>query len=79
MAGLDAFKDNQEVKVIDTSKKIRVGIIGTGGIANSHMKAYLKQPDVEVVAGADIVPDGVTLYKAVLSGGNAVAVTKYGL
>ena len=29
--------------------------------------------------GADIVADGVTLYKAVLSGGNAVAVTKYGL
>ena len=56
MAGLDAFKENQEVKVIDTSRKVRVGIIGTGGIANSHMKAYLKQPDVEVVAGADIVP-----------------------
>ena len=29
--------------------------------------------------GADIVADGATLYKAVLSGGNAVAVTKYGL
>ena len=29
--------------------------------------------------GADIAEDGVTLYKAVLSGGNAVAVTKYGL
>ena len=56
MAGLDAFKENQEVKEIDTSKKVRIGIIGTGGIANSHMKAYLKQPDVEVVAGADIVP-----------------------
>ncbi len=56
MAGLDAFKENQEIKVIDTSRKIRVGIIGTGGIANSHMRAYLKQPDVEVVAGADIVP-----------------------
>lgn len=30
-------------------------------------------------SGTDIVADGVTLYKAVLSGGNAVAVTKYGL
>ena len=56
MAGLDAFKENQEVREIDTSRKVRVGIIGTGGIANSHMKAYLKQPDVEVVAGADIIP-----------------------
>ena len=56
MAGLDAFKENQEVREIDASRKVRVGIIGTGGIANSHMKAYLKQPDVEVVAGADIIP-----------------------
>ena len=56
MAGLDAFKENQEVKVIDTSKKVRVGIIGTGWIADSHIIALKKQPDVEIVAGADIVP-----------------------
>ena len=56
MAGLDAFKDNQEVVTIDTSKKIRVGIIGTGWIADSHIISYLKQPDVEIVAGADLVP-----------------------
>jgi len=37
-------------------KKLKIGIIGTGGIARSHLNAYLKQPDVEVVAGADIVP-----------------------
>ena len=36
-------------------KKLRVAIIGTGGIANSHAKAYLKMEDVELVAGADIV------------------------
>ena len=56
MADLDAFKENQEVKEIDASQKIRIGIIGTGGIAYSHMDAYLKQPDVEIVAGSDIVP-----------------------
>ncbi len=56
MAGLDAFKENQEVKVIDTSKKVRVGIIGTGWIAESHIIALKKQPDVEIVAGADIIP-----------------------
>ena len=56
MADLDAFKENQEVKEIDTSKKVRIGIIGTGGIAYSHMDAYCKQPDVEIVAGSDIVP-----------------------
>jgi predicted dehydrogenase len=37
-------------------KKIRVGIIGTGGIANAHMDQYKKFDDVEIVCGADIVP-----------------------
>ena len=37
-------------------KKLKIGIIGTGGIAGAHIKAYLKQPDVEIVAGADLVP-----------------------
>ncbi len=54
--GLDAFKDNQEVVKIDASKKVRVGIIGTGWIAEAHIESYLKQPDVEIVAGADLVP-----------------------
>lgn len=37
-------------------KKLRIGIIGTGGIANLHMEAYTKFDDVEIVGGADIVP-----------------------
>ena len=41
---------------VDTSKKFRMGIIGTGWIADSHIKSMLKQPDVEIVAGADLVP-----------------------
>ena len=53
---LDAFKENHEVKEIDTSKKIRIGFIGTGWIAESHVRSFLKQPDVEIVAGADLVP-----------------------
>lgn len=56
VAGLDAFKENQEVEVIDTSKKIKFGIIGTGWIAESHMKALKEMPDVDIVALADIVP-----------------------
>ena len=55
-ADLDAFKKDQTVTEIDASKKLRIGFIGTGGIANSHMKAYLNQPDVELVAGCDLVP-----------------------
>lgn len=38
------------------SQKTRIGIIGTGGIAGSHIKAYQKMTDVEVVACSDIVP-----------------------
>ncbi len=52
---LDAFKETRETKTVDTSKKVRVGIIGTGWIAGAHISALLKQPDVEIVAAADIV------------------------
>ena len=38
------------------TKRIKIGIIGSGGIAQAHAKAYLKMPDVEVVAVADVVP-----------------------
>ena len=53
---LDEFKEVQEEKVIDTKKKLRIGIIGCGWIAKAHLDSYRKQPDVEIVAGADIVP-----------------------
>ena len=52
---LDKFKDTTVETVIDTSKKVRVGIIGTGWIADAHMVSYMKMPDVEIVAGADLV------------------------
>lgn len=38
------------------NKKLRIGIIGTGGIADAHMRAYRAFPDVEIVGAADIVP-----------------------
>lgn len=37
-------------------RKLRIGIIGTGGIAGAHMTAYKQFKDVEIVGGADIVP-----------------------
>ena len=52
---LDAFKFDQSEEIITTDKRIRIGIIGTGGIAEAHLQKYLEMPDVEVVAGADIV------------------------
>ena len=53
---LDAFKENQEVTSVDASKKTRIGIIGTGWIAEAHIASYMRQPDVEIVAGADLIP-----------------------
>ncbi|MBO5454817.1 MAG: Gfo/Idh/MocA family oxidoreductase [Clostridia bacterium] len=54
---LDEFKNtNGPAKEIDSSKKLRVGIIGTGWIADAHIQVYKKFPDVEIVAGADLVP-----------------------
>ena len=55
MDGLNTFEAQVETKV-DAAKKLRIGIIGCGWIADSHMKAYLNQPDVEIVAGADLIP-----------------------
>jgi len=40
----------------EQTNKLRIGIIGTGGIAKSHLKAYLQCEDAEVVCGADLVP-----------------------
>ena len=37
-------------------RKLKIGIIGTGWIAECHMDSYLKMDDVEIVAGADLVP-----------------------
>ena len=54
--GLMDFMENKEVKTIDTNKKIRVAIIGTGWIAGNHMVSYKKCPDVEIVAAADLIP-----------------------
>ena len=54
MAGLNDFEAKVE-KVVDTTKKMRVGIIGCGWIAEAHVKAYLNQPDVEIVAACDLI------------------------
>ena len=50
------YNAKAEEVVIDTNKKMRVGIIGCGWIADSHMICYKAMPDVEIVAGADLIP-----------------------
>lgn len=46
----------EEARAVDTTKKLKIGIIGTGWIAYAHIESYKKMPDVEIVAGADLVP-----------------------
>ena len=72
---LDRFKEElEEKKEAITGKKVKVGIIGTGWIAEAHVANYLKCEDVEIVAAADLIPgkaekfckangiDGIRLY-----------------
>ncbi len=55
---MNNFTSNQnEQGEVKSDRKLRIGIIGTGGIAGSHIASYKKQPDVEVVAGADLIPE----------------------
>ncbi len=37
-------------------RKLKVGIIGTGWIAEAHIESLKKMEDVEIVAGADLIP-----------------------
>ena len=73
---LNAFQQTvieEEVEVREEDK-LRIGIIGTGWIAESHIESYLRMKDVKVVAMADLIPgkaekfakrygvEGVTFY-----------------
>ncbi|MBQ8954621.1 MAG: Gfo/Idh/MocA family oxidoreductase [Clostridia bacterium] len=53
---LSQFTQAIEEDAVDTSKKLKVGIIGTGWIAESHIQSYKNMPDVEIVAAADLIP-----------------------
>lgn len=39
-----------------TGKRFKVGIIGTGWIAEAHIESYLLMDDVDIVAAADLIP-----------------------
>jgi predicted dehydrogenase len=38
------------------TRKVRIGIIGSGGIAGAHAAAYRRMDDVEVAAVCDVIP-----------------------
>ena len=55
---LNQFQQNvieEEVEVRDEDK-LKIGIIGTGWIAESHIESYKRMKDVKVVAMADLIP-----------------------
>lgn len=54
-AQLDYSAQKNE-KTVDTSRKLRIGIIGCGWIAGAHVDSYKRMPDVEIVAGCDLIP-----------------------
>ena len=44
----------EEKKVSD--RRLKIGIIGTGWIAEAHIESYLDMDDVDIVAMADLIP-----------------------
>lgn len=55
-AVLSQFKQAEAAEEKAVTKKLKVGIIGTGWIAEAHIESYKRMPDVEIVAGADLIP-----------------------
>ncbi len=62
-AALD-YNVKADTVAVDTNKKLRIGIIGCGWIADAHMYSYKRMPDIEIVAGADIVPGKAAAFMA---------------
>lgn len=60
---MDPTKVGGNAVKVDPSRKVRVGIIGTGWIAGSHINSYKRMPDVEVVALADLIPGKAEEFK----------------
>lgn len=55
-AVLNQFTQSVEEEKKISDKKLKVAIIGTGWIAESHIESYLDMDDVEIVAFADLIP-----------------------
>lgn len=55
---LNRFQNTDDAagKQVRSERPLRIGIIGTGWIAEAHALGYLQMDDVEVVAGADLIP-----------------------
>lgn len=55
-AVLNQFTQAVEEEAVETGRRFKVGIIGTGWIAEAHLESYLEMDDVDIVAMADLIP-----------------------
>ena len=53
---LGQFTQSYEEEKQQAARKLRVGIIGCGWIAEAHAESYKEMDDVEIVALADLIP-----------------------
>lgn len=53
---LNQFTQTVEEEKVETGRRFKVGIIGTGWIAEAHLESYLEMDDVDIVAMADLIP-----------------------
>lgn len=52
------------MSVPSSDQRLRVGIVGCGGIARSHLRAYVDNPRVDLVGVLDIDPDRAAAFAA---------------
>lgn len=53
---LNQFTQAASEEKKETGRRFKIGIIGTGWIAEAHIESYLEMDDVDIVAMADLIP-----------------------
>ena len=61
---LNQFTQTVAEEVKSSGRRFKVGIIGTGWIAESHIETYKQMEDVDVVAMADLIPGKAEAFAA---------------
>ena len=56
-SGVSTESFRTESQTQHKGRKLRIAVIGCGGISNVHLNCYKKFSDVEIVAGVDIKPE----------------------
>lgn len=61
---LNQFTQAVEAEEAKSDRRFKVGIIGTGWIAEAHLESYLEMDDVDIVAMADLIPGKAEKFNA---------------